>query len=127
MCKFALFAPDTNDSEKTVHGFQIASYKYDSYRTTAGHYMPPFSSFQSIKINVYNEWKMYGLCFVMQYLVSFLALQSSCQGRESWLFYFNYLPDVLKVLVFNGSSSWCHVLVCSVLLWYFLIILTCFF
>ena len=34
---------------------------------------------------------MYGTCFVMQYLVSFLVLQSSCRERESWLLYFVFL------------------------------------
>ena len=29
-----------------------------------------------------------GLCFVLQYIVSFLVLLSSCLGRESWLLYF---------------------------------------
>ena len=35
------------------------------------------------------------LGFVMQYLVSFLVLQSSYWGRESWLLYFFCLTDVL--------------------------------
>ena len=30
---------------------------------------------------------MFGSCFVMQYYVSFLILQSSCRGRESLLLY----------------------------------------
>ena len=29
---------------------------------------------------------MLGLCIVLQYFVSFLVLQSSRWGRESWLF-----------------------------------------
>ena len=28
---------------------------------------------------------VFGSCFVVQYLVSFLVLQSSCWGRERWL------------------------------------------
>ena len=38
---------------------------------------------------------MYGPCFVMQYIMSILALQSSGLGRESWMLYFNCLTDVL--------------------------------
>ena len=34
------------------------------------------------------------LCLVLD-LLSFLVLQSSCRGRESWLLYFNCLHDVL--------------------------------
>ena len=34
-------------------------------------------------------------CFVVQYLVSFIVLQSSWWGKESWLLYFNHLADVL--------------------------------
>ena len=34
---------------------------------------------------------MFDPCFVMQYVVSFLVMQSSCRGRESWLLYFNRL------------------------------------
>ena len=39
------------------------------------------------------------------------------------------LVALLKQFSICGSSSWCHGLVCDVLLWYmyFLIILTCFF
>ena len=37
-------------------------------------------------------------CFVMQYLVSFLVLQSSV-GTESMLPFLNGLPDVLWLLV----------------------------
>ena len=46
--------------------------------------------------------------------------------REGWLLCFNFLPDVLYLFVFCCSTSWCRVLVCSVWLWYFLIILTYF-
>ena len=52
------------------------------------------------------------LVFVMPYLLSFL--------------FFNCLFIVLWLLVFCSSSSRCHVLVCSVRLWYFLSILTVF-
>ena len=38
---------------------------------------------------------MFDPCFVMQHLVSFLVLQSPYRGRESWLLYFNCLPDVV--------------------------------
>ena len=32
---------------------------------------------------------MFGPCFVVYYLVSFLVLQSSRWGKENWLLYFN--------------------------------------
>ena len=38
---------------------------------------------------------LFGLCFVVKYLVSFLFLQSSHWGIESCLLYFNCLLDVL--------------------------------
>ena len=60
----------------------------------------------------------------MQYFVSSLVLQWSWWGRESWLLCFNCLLDVLWLLVFCGSSSRCFGLICSVWMWYFLIILT---
>ena len=34
---------------------------------------------------------MFAPCFVMQYLVSFLALQSSCYERKDWFLYFNFV------------------------------------
>ena len=64
---------------------------------------------------------VFGLCFVLHYFVSFLVLKSPWRGRE-----INWLPDVLWLLMFCGSSSRSYVLVCSVWLWYFLIILTYF-
>ena len=67
---------------------------------------------------------MLGPCFVMQCLVSFLVLQSSCQEREGWLLYFYCLLDVIRLLLFFVSSSQCRRLVCSVQLWHFLILLT---
>ena len=51
----------------------------------------------------------------MQYLVSFLVLQSSRGKRD--------LVDVRWLLVFCLSSSWCHGLVCIPWLWQFLVIL----
>ena len=44
---------------------------------------------------------MFGLCFVMHYLVSYLVLQSSRWGREGWLLYFN--------CVLMSLDSWCSV------------------
>ena len=64
-------------------------------------------------------------CFVVHGYVSFLVLQSSWWGRESWLLYFVCLSDVLWFLC--SSPSRCRALVFSVWLWYFLIILTYFF
>ena len=46
--------------------------------------------------------------------------------EESRLLCFYCLSDVLLLLMFCGSSSLCRGLVCSVWLWYFLIILTYF-
>ena len=75
------------------------------------------------------DWFMYlllvcggffvGLCFGMHYFVSFLDLPLSWCGREIWLLCFYCLSDVLLLLIFYGSSSWCHGLICSVWLWYF--------
>ena len=60
------------------------------------------------------------------YLMYFLVLQLYWRGRESCLLCFNCLPYVMWLFVFCCSSSWCFVLVCSVWLWYFLIMLTYF-
>ena len=42
---------------------------------------------------------VFGTCFVMQYLVFFLVLQSSCWGRESWLLYFIAFKCHVTVIV----------------------------
>ena len=47
-------------------------------------------------------------------------------GKRAKLLYFS-LPTVLWLLLFCGSSSRCCGLVCSMCLWYLLIILTCLF
>ena len=65
------------------------------------------------------------LCFVVRYFMSILVLQSSWWGRESWLLCLICLPGVSWWL--SGSSSRCHGVVCSLWLWYFLIILTYYF
>ena len=64
-------------------------------------------------------------CFVVHFFMSLLVLQSSWRGRESWLFCLVCLTSVSWLLC--GSSSRCHRLVCSLWLWYFLIILTYYF
>ena len=64
-------------------------------------------------------------CFVMQYLMSFLVLQSFRCGRESWLLCF-YCLAVVWQLVFLGSSTRYHGSLCSVWSWYLLVILTLF-
>ena len=56
------------------------------------------------------------LCLVLVLLFSTLcpssvALQSPLWGKESWLLYFNCVPDVLWLLVFCRSSLWFHVLI----------------
>ena len=45
-------------------------------------------------------------CFVLQYFVSFLVLQSSCRGRENWLLYFCCVLNVMSLLSFFGASPW---------------------
>ena len=54
--------------------------------------------------------------------MSLLVLQSFWWGRESWLLCLVCLPGVSWLLC--DSSSRCHGVVCSLWLWYFLIILT---
>ena len=56
--------------------------------------------------------------------MSVLVLQSSWWGRESWLLCLVCLPGVSWWL--GGSSTRCQGVVCSLWLWYFLIILTIF-
>ena len=65
------------------------------------------------------------LRFVVRYFMSILVLQSSWWGREIWLLCLIGLPGVSWWL--SGSSSRCHGVVCSLWLWYFLIILTYYF
>ena len=65
------------------------------------------------------------LCFVVRNFISILVLQSSWWGRESRLLCLICLLGVSWWL--SGSSSRCHGVVCSLRLWYFLIILTYFF
>ena len=65
------------------------------------------------------------LCFVVRYFMSILVLQSSWWGRESWLLCLICLPGVSWWL--SGSSSRYHGVVCSLWLWYFLIILIYYF
>ena len=64
-------------------------------------------------------------CFVVRYFVSILALQSSWWERQSWLLCLVCLPGVFWLLC--GSSSQCQGAVCSLWVWYFLIILTYYF
>ena len=76
-------------------------------------------------VDWYFMWFLTVLCFVVRYFMSLLVLQSSWWGRESWLLYFVCLPGVSWLLC--GSSSQWHGFVCSLWLWYFLIILTYYF
>ena len=59
-------------------------------------------SLPSFLLSVLSPW------FVMHYLVSFLVLQSSWRGRESYLLHCYCLPDALRLLVVCGSSSWVY-------------------
>ena len=65
------------------------------------------------------------LCFVVCYCMSILVLQPLWWGRESWLLCLVCHPGVSWLLC--GSSLMCHRFVCSLRLWYFLIILTYYF
>ena len=58
--------------------------------------------------------------------VSFLVLQSPWRGRESCLLCYCCLADVLLLYMLCSCSSLCCALVCSMRLWYLLIILTYF-
>ena len=60
-----------------------------------------------------------GPCFVLQYFVSFLVLQSSCWGLENWLLYFCCVLNVMSQLSFFDSSSRRHDLVWSYLLTFY--------
>ena len=60
-------------------------------------------------------------CFVTWHCVSFLVLQPSRWGRESWLLYFYCLLDVMWLLFFLSLRQ-----VCSMWLWHFPVILTYF-
>ena len=62
------------------------------------------------------------LCFVVRYFMSILVLQLSWWGRESWLLCLICLLGVSWWL--SGSSSQCLGVVCSLWLWYFMVILT---
>ena len=53
---------------------------------------------------------VFGPCFVVQYVVSL----SSCWGGENWLLLLNCLSDVMWLLWFCASSSWCRGLVCVI-------------
>ena len=55
---------------------------------------------------------VFGPCFVVQYLVAFLVLQSSRWGRERWLLKNAF--NVMGLFVLYVSSSLCNGLVCSV-------------
>ena len=63
-----------------------------------------------------------GLCFVVQYFVSFLVLQQSHWRRESWLFFCWFILN----LSFSGSSSQCLGLVRCMRLWHCQVIVTYF-
>ena len=53
--------------------------------------------------------------FVMQYVIFFLVLHNRLDwGRECWLFYYNCLPNVLRLFMFCGSFSRCSGFVYSV-------------
>ena len=67
-----------------------------------------------------------GLCFGLQYFVSFLDLQSSRWGKECWLLYICSVLNAMSLLSFFVSSSRCLGLVCNMGLWHSLVILTYF-
>ena len=53
--------------------------------------------------------------------LSFLVLQLCHWERESWLLNCLGVLNVMYLLLLLASSSWCHVLVCSIFLRYFLV------
>ena len=63
-------------------------------------------------------------CFVVRYFVSILVLQSSWWGRERWLLCLVCLPGVSWLLCVSFLR--CQGFVCSLWLWYVLIIPTIF-
>ena len=64
-------------------------------------------------------WDFIVLCFVVRYFMSILVLQSSWRERENWLLYLVCLHGVSCLMC--RSSSRCHGFVCSLWLWYILI------
>ena len=94
----------------------------NQYMNFVPYYIPRTSTDTATLIEP-EKWKL--LCFVVRYSMSILVLQSSWWGRESWLLCLICLPGVSWWL--RGSSSRCHRVVCSLWLWYFLIILTYYF
>ena len=67
-------------------------------------------------------------CFAVQWFVSSLVCHHlDPEERPGCFTLFDFLVRVLWLLLFCGSSSWCHGLVCSVWMWYFLIIFTYFY
>ena len=57
---------------------------------------------------------------------AYISVLTFWKGRESWLLSYFCLTDVFLLLMFCGSSSRCHGLVCCMWMWYFLTILTYF-
>ena len=51
---------------------------------------------------------MLGLCFVLQYFVFVLVLQSSGSGGGDWLLYLCCVLNVMSLSSFLDSSLWCH-------------------
>ena len=67
---------------------------------------------------------LWGSVLVFVLVCIALCFCNHLDERESWLLCFNCLSYVLLLLMFCGCASRCCELVCSVWLWYFLIILT---
>ena len=61
---------------------------------------------------------VFGSCFVVYYLVSFLDLQSFRWGRDSWLLYFNFLlmsfDGYCSVSLCHGTVGWSAVCGCGI-------------
>ena len=83
------------------------------------------SLFVVAPIVVCGGWRVvFSPCFVLQYLVYFLVLQSSSEEERAGCFNSNCLLYIMWLLVFCVSSSRCRGLVCCVLSWHLLIRLT---
>ena len=60
---------------------------------------------------------LFGLCFDMQYTVSFLVLQTCSFGRESWWLYFIFLMSFdcsCSVALPHGAMGWSALFGCGI-------------
>ena len=55
-----------------------------------------------------------GVCVGTLYCYMYVVLYGKHPSAESWLLYFYCLLNVMSLLSFFASSSWCRWMVCSV-------------